>query len=302
MDDDAPLSALAKAPKTSSKFDDDTPLVALAAPAAAKPKVGAKVAASSTTKGLPRTSSATSLPRTSSATKVSASKDKTPKPKKTASGSSSSSSSSYSSSSGSDSQGKVARKRKRVTKAKAKVLKRKDSQANADGDGDEEAQPPLKKKDRTPKEQIVAELLCRWWYALPEWPPVDKEYYDAELKKRSLRRVTIEEWEWVPDDDGNGFRKCYELSQFRGVFRNSNGDMVDVRPQETCPCLNQFMKKDTTVLLDLLVKAYENQLKELQEVGNEPKLENELRAQLTRAREKAYQASQVGGLKKSRTF
>lgn len=292
MDDDAPLSALAKAPKTSSKFDDDTPLVALAAPAAAKPKVGAKVGASPTTKGLPRTSSATKG--------LTASKDKPPKPKKTASGSSSSSSSSYSSSSGSDSEGKAARKRKRVTKAK--VVKRKVSQANVDGDGDEEAQPPLKKKDRTPKEQIVAELLCRWWYVLPEWPPVDKEYYDAELKKRSLRRVTIEEWEWVPDVDSNGFRKCYELSQFRGVFRNSNGDMVDVRPQESCPCLNQFMKKDTTVLLDLLVKAYENQLKELQEVGNEPKLENELRAQLTRVREKAYQASQVGGLKKSKTF
>jgi len=289
MDDDAPLSALAKAPKSSSKFDDDTPLFALAAPTAGKPKVGAKAGTPPATKGLPRTSSATKgLP---------ASKKKPPKQKKTGSGSSSSSSSSYSSSSDSDSENKPPKKGRRATPAKRKAAAKTEA-----GDGEEEYTGPLKKKDRTPKEQVVAELLSRWWYALPDWPPDDKEYYEAELKKRSLRKVTIEEWEWVSDVDAGGMRKCYELSQFRGVFRDSAGQMVDLRPQETCPCFNNFMKKETTGLLDLLVKAYENQLKELQEVGTEPKLESELRQQLTRVREKAYQASQMGGIKKSKTF
>ena len=66
----------------------------------------------------------------------------------------------------------------------------------------------IKSKERTPKEQLVVDLLCRWCYVIPVWP-------EPELKRRKLRRVEIHEWEWVADGDDEGREKVYELSQSR---------------------------------------------------------------------------------------
>lgn len=261
MDDDAPLSALAKAPK----IDDDTPLVALAdankkakaspKPGAVKPKGKAKAT-----------------------------------PKKKGSDSDSSSSSSSDSSSDSDSAVNEKTRPKKAAAKRAAPLKRKSTDL-------EMADNATKKKDRSPKEALVAELLCRWWYALPPWPPEDDAYYEEELKKRSLRRVKIEEWEWVPEVDAKGLRKVYGLTQYRGLYRSSTGELVDVRPQATCPCFTNFMKKDMPELADLLVTAYEGQIKALLEAGGDNKLESEIQASLTKARNSAYKAKQVGAVK-----
>lgn len=116
-------------------------------------------------------------------------------------------------------------------------------------------------RNRAPKEKLVAELLCRWWYVLPDWPPNDEGYYRAQLKKRSLRRVEIAEWETEPDKDSKGLRKVFALGQFPGVYRDSAGQLHDLRPQDTCPCFNNFMNKGILELLELLAGAYKNQIK-----------------------------------------
>lgn len=277
MDDDAPLSALAKAPK----FDDNTPLASLA--------------------DLGKTKPTSKLSTSSPATKAGGTKAKG-KPKKPGNSDSSSSSSSSGSESSSDSESNDKQKKtgpkKLIQKGqKMKLLRKSQTEESIEDGGG-----AVKKKDRTSKEQLVADLLCRWWYVLPDWPPTDEAYYQAELARRSLRKVTIEEWEWLPEVDEKGRRKVYELSQYRGMFRNSDGDLINTRPQETCPCFANFMKKDVTELYDLLVLAYENQLKDLSNSRyQEEKLETDLKILITKTRDKAYQAKQVVGSKRGHT-
>lgn len=284
MDDDAPLSALAKAPK----FDDDTPLASLAD---LKQKAAAKSA--------PKTSTLKGSPKAVVPGKGKQKGRGTPIKRKAGSSSSSSSSDSEESSSsesGGKPKKKAVSKKKAVPKKKVKTLQPAQTEENMediDGGG------AINKRNRTSKEQAVAELLCRWWYVLPDWPPVDDAYYQAELAKRQLRKVTIEEWEWVAEEDSKGNKKVYELSQFRGLFRASNGDLVDVRPKDTCPNYVNFMKKDLPEVYDLLVTALENQIKDLKNSSyNEKTLEQELKVKLTSVREKAHAARQLSGAKK----
>lgn len=275
MDDDAPLSALAKP----QKFDDDTPLASLA-DVGGKPKASGKTAGSLANKivGSPK------------AVAGKAKAKMTPKRKKQDSSSSSSSSDNESSSS--DSGAKAAP----VKRQKSNLLRK---QQTDDGIG-EDGGGAVKKKDRSIKEQVVADLLCRWWYVLPDWPPNDEAFYQAELSKRSLKKVSIDEWEWEPDVDSKGRKKVYELTQFRGLFRNSAGDLIDIRPRDTCPCYTNFMKKDVTELYDLLIVAFENQIKDLQNSKYpENQLMAELKTQLTSIRNKAYQAKQSAVRRKS---
>merc|ERR1712232_670655 len=109
--------------------------------------------------------------------------------------------------------------------------------------------------------------------------------WQEKLKEAGYRKVTIEEGEWVPEEDSAGRKKVYELSQFRGVYRAGNGELVDLRPKETCPCFRNFMKKDLPVLYDLLVKAYESQLLDLKNSKyDEKKVEDEIKVKLTKTR------------------
>jgi len=280
MDDDAPLSALVQKPpkveKKKSATDDDTPLSLLAS--SAKP---ANKAA-----GKPKAKPGSPAPAKDKAKAAPAgAKPGAPKRKRE---SSSSSSDSYTSSSSSGSN-KPARKK---GGAKGKVLKKKTTD-NMDDDN------KVRKKEQSLKESVIAELLSRWWYVLPDWPPKDDEYYRAELEKRQLRKVRIEEWEWVAEQDSRGFKKVYELSQFRGVFRDMEGSFIDVRPQESCPCYSNMMKKELADLYQLLVKAYENQLDDLKKsVYDETLHSQSVKSALNRAREKAHQASALGSVKK----
>mmetsp|Transcript_4513 Transcript_4513/g.10643 ORF Transcript_4513/g.10643 Transcript_4513/m.10643 type:complete len:303 (-) Transcript_4513:102-1010(-) len=301
MDDDAPLSALAKP----LKLDDDTPLASLADIGTPRPspKAGAKANGGSIAGG-----NSKALPPKASPSKVAAKGAGKGKLKGAVESSSSSSSSDSDDQSGSRSGEKAATPRKAAPappskKAKMKLLRQQQEQQDLPEEGlAEDGGGAVKKRDRSQKEQVVADLLCRWWYALPDWPPAEEELYQAELAKRKLRKVSIQEWEWVPEEDSSGRRKVYELSQFRGLFRNSSGDLVDLRPKETCPCYTNFMKKDLTGLYDLLVVALENQLKDLKNSKyNEVELEQHLRAQLTSVRDKAYKASQLSGLKRRKS-
>lgn len=262
-DDTMSLAALAMT-SSAPKIDDDTPLACLS-----KPK------ASPSGKPVP-----VNKPLKRRASNVS---------------SSSSSSSSSNSSGGSDAplqKKKAAPKRKlgqKLGQRNKPALTTQNTMNTEDFDGGDDGGGAVKKRERSTKEDVVAALLCRWWYAdeyaEKGWPPTEEEFYLAELNKRKYRKVTIQQWEWVPDVDNDGCKKVYELSQFRGVFRSSEGDLVDCRPKDTCPCFDNFMKKDLALLCQMLVSAYENQLKDLANCRYpSDKLQYDLKASITKTR------------------
>lgn len=67
------------------------------------------------------------------------------------------------------------------------------------------------------------------------------------------------------DVDAKGNRKAYEIDSYSGIFKDSENKTYDLRPLETCPSLNNFSRMDKKALQKLLFKAYENQLKALEE-------------------------------------
>lgn len=283
VDDDIPLAALAQ-------IDDNLTLASLvgnkvAPKAAGKGQKGAPKAAPKGVAAAPK-----AAPK---AAPVAAKGKAAPKAagKKRPSSSSSGSSSDSSSDSGSENETPARKKAKAVKRRKAAPAERDEE------DPEDQASQKVEKRNRTPKQKVVADLLCRWWYALPDWPPQDEAYYQAELEKEKLRRVPIQQWEWVPEKDERGFRKVYELSQFRGLFRTSTGELKDLRPKETCPSYKNFHKKELPELYQLLVKAYEGQLADLEKSKyNETRLKQELKATLTKTRDLAYRAKQLGSL------
>merc|ERR1712232_1154200 len=96
----------------------------------------------------------------------------------------------------------------------------------------------------------------------------------------------------VPEKDEKGRTKVYELTQFRGIFRDQQGDFIDMRPQESCPCHSNMMKKELPDLYQLLVKAYENQLEDLKSSVYDETLHTQgVKSALNRVREKAHQAA-----------
>jgi hypothetical protein len=279
MDDDLPLAALTK-PKKSSNYDDDMPLVKLSTPGA--PKKGRPTA----TPAAPKAQTSPGKPPAPGG--AAAGKAKARPKKQESSSSSSSSDSSDSDSSSSNAKGA---KKKATQRQKIRLLAKKKKAAEDNDDGENNA---IKKKERSPKEQVVVDLLCRWWYALPDWPPNDPGYYKEELEKRKLRKVSIQEWEWVAEEDDKGRHKVYELTQFKGIFRTSDGEKVDLRPMDSCPSFNNMVRKDLPELYSLLVTAYENQLKDLEASKyDESVLRDQLKTQLTRIREKASRANQM---------
>lgn len=281
-DDEVSLATLAsKPPKT---IDDNASLASLVAPR--KPAGAPAKPARVSKPGAPAPS-----PQAGAAPGKGKGKGKRKKPD-----SGSSSSSSSSSSSDSDDAKPL---RKGPMKARASVAKKvKKLAQGGTGDGEEETFDhggAVKKKERMPKEDVVATLLCRWWYVLPDWPPQEESYYQARLSEQNLKKVHIQEWEWLEDQDKDGKWKVYELSQFRGVFRGAKGELIDLRPKETCPCFKNFMTWDMVKLYGLVVKAYEKQLEDLKNSKyKEVKLEAQLKADLNKYRQKLHDATAVG--------
>eukprot|EP00746_Dinoflagellata_sp_MGD_P003148 gnl/MRDRNA2_/MRDRNA2_106119_c0_seq1.p1 gnl/MRDRNA2_/MRDRNA2_106119_c0~~gnl/MRDRNA2_/MRDRNA2_106119_c0_seq1.p1 ORF type:complete len:296 (-),score=83.11 gnl/MRDRNA2_/MRDRNA2_106119_c0_seq1:13-831(-) len=264
MDDEAPLAALAGGSSKPS-YDDDTPLAALATN---KPKVQKSIAKMARP-GVP------------------ASKGKGKgKGKGSSSSGSDSSSGSSSSSDSEDGGGKRRATRKALKKAADDGIIADDSMRRA-------------KDKRSPKEKLVADILSRWWYGdVKDWPPKDAEYYSAELKKRKLRQVDIANWEWEDDTDDKGFRKCYGLAQFFGVYRDSTGELLDLRPMKDCPCYDNYMKKEMHELYEMLHSCLEGQIKALDKsVYDETKLKAELSSRLAKVREHMHKFRDLQGKK-----
>jgi hypothetical protein len=88
----------------------------------------------------------------------------------------------------------------------------------------------------------VTNFLKRWWYAVPHWPPKDYDIV-SKLKELKLRKVNIQEWRLEPNVDENGYSKCVELEGFPLVFLDYQSKVHDLRPKDTMPSFNNYIKK-----------------------------------------------------------
>ncbi|KAF4674540.1 hypothetical protein FOL47_009066 [Perkinsus chesapeaki] len=159
-----------------------------------------------------------------------------------------------------------ARRRTRPKSASVKSEERGKKKAKGEGKVKREASattPVAKKKvNRSEKEQLVSEVLCRWWYAMPPWPPANVDYV-KELTKQGFRVVDLQDWEEEDDVDSQGRGKVYALSQFPGLYRAYDRRLIDVRPNEGKPSYNNLMRLSTDKLKALLREGIKNQLAEL---------------------------------------
>ena len=138
-----------------------------------------------------------------------------------------------------------------------------------------------KKESIKPKGILVNEILKRWWYALPPWPP---ENYDTseKLKENKLRLVKIIDWKKEPKMDKDNLEKCLELPGFKYVYLNTEGKIFDFRPEEGKPSYNNLKKLPDVKLHEYLAKALKGQLEELEKRNsvNEKELREKLKEKL----------------------
>ena len=138
-----------------------------------------------------------------------------------------------------------------------------------------------KKTSLKPKGILVYELLKRWWYALPIWPP---ENFDTskKLEENKLRLVKIADWKREPKFDKDNFEKCFELPGKKYVYLNNEGKIFDFRPEEGKPSYNNFIKLPDIKLHEYLVKALKGQLDELEKRNsiNEKELRKTIKEKL----------------------
>jgi hypothetical protein len=88
---------------------------------------------------------------------------------------------------------------------------------------------------------LIQRLLCRWWYAIT-WPD------PAKLPEKPPKKY----------DSLEGFTGVYVCTSGDKV-----GDIVDLRGKEDCPTFANFAKKSSQELRELLLKALEEQKKQL---------------------------------------
>ena len=51
-------------------------------------------------------------------------------------------------------------------------------------------------KDRSgmhPRQQIIKDILSRWWFVFPRWPNPETDY-ETVLRKRGYREVAVKDW------------------------------------------------------------------------------------------------------------
>jgi len=121
----------------------------------------------------------------------------------------------------------------------------------------------MEKKDRTPKEELIYDVLKRWWYAMPDWPPANYDY-NPELTKHNLKKVEQKFLRQGTDSDEKGVKRVYEVPSYPGVFKDAKGEIIDLRPKENCPSYDNLKTKNPGELFELLIKACKGQLEALQ--------------------------------------
>lgn len=79
-----------------------------------------------------------------------------------------------------------------------------------------------------------------------------------------LRKVHPDKFNFEAELDSHGNLKVWEVEHYPGVFQDSKGKLYDLRPAESCPSINNLMKKDVKELQQLAYKAIQEQLKILE--------------------------------------
>ena len=135
------------------------------------------------------------------------------------------------------------------------------------------------------KKYFVHQLLQRWWYALPQWPP-DNFDTTEKLKENKLRLVEEKNWKKEVEINSDDYKKCVELPGYKYVYITKEGKVFDFRPEEGKPCFNNLMKLNDIELHQYIVTALKNQLNDLEKKNffSEKKLRNEIKNQLKIAR------------------
>ena len=139
----------------------------------------------------------------------------------------------------------------------------------------------VRKTPLKPKGILVYELLKRWWYALPPWPPQNFDTSE-KLKEKKLRLVKISDWKREPKFDKDNLEKCFELPGYKYVYLNNDGKIFDLRPEEGKPSYNNLIKLPDLKLHEHLVTALKGQLAELEKRNliNEKELRKTLKEKL----------------------
>ena len=131
------------------------------------------------------------------------------------------------------------------------------------------------------KKYFVHQLLQRWWYALPPWPPHD---YDPseKLKSHKLRLVNEKNWKKEVEVNSDNYKKCVELPGYKYVYVTKEGKVYDFRPEDGKPSFNNLMKLNDIELHQYIVKALQNQLNDLQKKNffSEKELKMDIKRQL----------------------
>ena len=66
--------------------------------------------------------------------------------------------------------------------------------------------------------------------------------------------------------DSGHYKKVMQIECFPGIFKDSEGNIYDFRPAEGRPSLSNFKKMEFGALQKLLLKAFINQRKALEDV------------------------------------
>ena len=103
-------------------------------------------------------------------------------------------------------------------------------------------------------DEIASEYARRWWYSWGEWPPTGPDYYLNEMKRRGI----TDEMKPIP--------------HYEGVYVNmTTCRMMDLRPDKGKPSLKNIRnlaRQQPKKLLILLLKAFQNQYKEMPDEGS----------------------------------
>lgn len=91
---------------------------------------------------------------------------------------------------------------------------------------------------RKPKDALIYDVLKRWWYALPDWPPANYDYQPS-LEANKLRLISKQKFRIAPDLDDKGTHKLTK------ILKNKNRNIRRSTEQAHCLlflfCLTMFI-------------------------------------------------------------